>query len=183
MGEYGSWRLHDRRCSRIYDVSFRTAVGHTSGYDIPDGCARVSPARRSPMSVLNRMILLLAFATMSVALAQDQPSIGYPSVAVALESLANDPAVQLRGEAGWTVADAEEGGNIVLWTFTSSIHVAHPAAIKRTVYREEDAVRLEMTVLCEAEQEACDALVTEFQKLNDSMRRRLEKPKESDSID
>lgn len=131
------------------------------------------------MSVLNRMILLLAFAVTSIALAQDQPSIGYPSVAAALESLANDPAVELREEAEWTVADAEEGGNIVLWTFSSSIHEAHPAAIKRTIYREEGAVRLEMTVLCEAEQEACDALVTEFQKLNDSMRRYLERPKES----
>jgi hypothetical protein len=133
------------------------------------------------MSILYRMILLLAFATMSVSLAQDQPSIGYPSVAAALESLAGDPAVQLREEAGWTVADAEEGDNIVLWTFTSSIHEAHPAAVKRTVYREEDAVRLEMTILCEAEQEACDSLVTEFQKLNDSTRRYLEKPKEDDS--
>ena len=56
------------------------------------------------MSVLQRVISLLAFATMSVVLAQDQPSIGYPSVAAALKSLTNDPAVQLREEAGWTIA-------------------------------------------------------------------------------
>ena len=132
------------------------------------------------MIIRNILALLAILFIAAAADGQDGPSIGYPSVSAALESLSEDPAVEFGEESGWRVADAKEGNNIVLWTFTSSIHEAHPSAVKRIMYQEDGAWRLEMRVLCEAEQPACDELVAEFQNLNDSMRRNIERLKQND---
>lgn len=130
--------------------------------------------------VLNQTILttLLAFVgalLSSGVLAKEEPSIGYATVAAAMDALLADPAAEVREESGWTIVDTMEGDDLVTWTFTSPGHAAHPAAIKRIVSRRDGAVVLEMRVLCEAEQEPCDELVAEFQTLNDIMRQRFRK--------
>jgi hypothetical protein len=108
------------------------------------------------------------------AYADDGPSIGFATVADALASLSEDPAVELGEEAGWTVADTMEGDKLVLWTFTSAEHEAHPSAVKRIMHQQEGSWHLEMQVLCEAETNVCDALVAEFQELNSDMQRRVQ---------
>ena len=119
------------------------------------------------------------------ALAEDGPGIGYPSVADALTALSVDPSVQFGEESGWVVADAMEGDDIVLWTFTAPEHEAHPSAVKRTISPTEDGWQMEMKVLCEADAEVCDELVREFERLNSSMQRSVQwlKPTESDEND
>ena len=119
--------------------------------------------------------------SLTAVFAQESPSIGYESVAAALDALSLDPGIDIREEAGWTTADVREGDDIVLWTFTSSIHAAHPSAIKRIMYRQGESRVLEMKVLCEAEQAACDELVKEFQDLNDRLRRRMAAAEEPDA--
>ena len=126
-----------------------------------------------------RSILLAAMLASSSVVAQDGPSIGYPSVSAALEALSADPSVSIRNEEGWTIADSYEGDDIVIWTFTLPIHAAYPAAVKRIIRKEEDGYLLEMRVLCEAEKEPCDDLVTEFQAINNAMRTRLQQSAQS----
>jgi len=96
------------------------------------------------------------------------PSIGYPSVAAALEALRAKSNVKISNEGGWTIVDDRE--NQTIWSFTSSNHPAHPAAIKRIIVQKGDGIHLEMSALCQAEKPACDKLVAEFQALNDKIR-------------
>ncbi len=116
-------------------------------------------------------IALALLLSCSTGWSQDEPSIGYASVAEALEALSEDPDVTVRQEEDWTIAESQEGDDIILWTFTSSIHAAHPSAVKRIVYRKDGDYMLEMMVLCEAEQDDCDELVSVFQELNKSMQK------------
>jgi hypothetical protein len=70
-----------------------------------------------------------------------------------------------------SVQDAE---NRILWTMTTEGHAAHPAAVCRKVVQEDRSMNIEMRLLCDAKQEACDALVQDFQIMNEQMRRNLQ---------
>ena len=124
----------------------------------------------SPAESPNRWTALAVVLLILPAWSQEEPSIGYATVAEAFVALSGDPEVTIQDEDGWTVAESQEGDDIVLWTFTTSVHSAHPSAVKRILHREDGNWMLEMMVLCEADNEACDELVTVFQKLNESMK-------------
>lgn len=118
---------------------------------------------------------LLATAAMSASAQGERvSSIGFPSVAAALEALRARSDVKIRQESGWTIIT--EGEGLVLWSFTPPGHPAYPAAVKRTVIQERDgAVSLSMKVLCQSSKVACDKLVKEFQLLNEQMRQSIER--------
>ncbi len=118
-------------------------------------------------------LALAALFVSTAAWPQKQASIGYPSVSAALEALAGDSSVTIREKDGWTVAEAEEGDAMILWTFTSPIHSAHPTAVKRIMRKKEGVWQLEMKVLCEADNDSCNELVAVFQELNTRMRENL----------
>lgn len=95
-------------------------------------------------------------------------SIGYPSAQAALAALRAKPGVVFREEGGWTIA--EERAAVTLWSFTPASHSAHPSAVKRQITRDKDGgLGLTMSVSCQATKKACDALVREFDALNDQM--------------
>ena len=98
-------------------------------------------------------------------------SIGYPSVAAALEALKAKSDIKTSVQAGWTVV--EDG--MTLWSFTPPGHPAHPAAIKRTLVEKDGAWHVEMNALCQADKTACDKLMAEFQALNEKMRESIER--------
>jgi hypothetical protein len=62
---------------------------------------------------------------------------------------------------------------MALWSFAPKSHPAYPSAVKRRVFERDGSVRIEMDVLCEATEQACEQLVQEFQALTDQMKQRF----------
>jgi hypothetical protein len=95
-------------------------------------------------------------------------SVGYTTVAEALESLEKKPGVSVTVTKpdGWTIIS--EPSTFSVWSFTPKGHYAHPAVVRRTAKQNPaGGVDMEMTVHCEADKSSCDRLVREFKILND----------------
>ena len=133
------------------------------------------------MQTLTAAALAIAVLAAKIATAQTvQPptnrptsSIGYSSVAAALESVRTKPGVSVSVQSGWTVI--EDRTNLTIWSFTPSNHPAHPAAFRRTITEKDGAFFVQTDGLCEATKPACDKLMAEFQELNDKVRDALSK--------
>jgi hypothetical protein len=91
-------------------------------------------------------------------------TIGYPSVAAALADLHSKPEVKFSEANGWTIA--EDKSRFTLWSFAPAGDPSYPSAVKRTAVQEGGRTSLNMKVLCESTQEACDRLVEDFEALN-----------------
>ena len=78
-------------------------------------------------------------------------------------------AESFRDKAYATINDAANG---TLWTFTVAGHPAHPSVVCRQPVEEGDKPRIDMGIVCEASDEACERLARAFEDLN---RRMLEK--------
>jgi hypothetical protein len=99
--------------------------------------------------------------------------IGYPSVAAALKDLRSKPEVIFREESGWIVA--EDRSRYTLWSFAPEGDPAYPSAVKRTAVQSAGgSVTMNMNILCEATQDACDKLVANFNELNERARDSLQ---------
>lgn len=98
---------------------------------------------------------------------ETQNSIGSPSPAAALSALRSKSGVSFREQHGWTMA--EEPSSSTLWSFTPANHPAHPSAVKRQLVNESGKVNLKMSISCRAAQAVCDALVRDFEVLNQQM--------------
>jgi hypothetical protein len=99
--------------------------------------------------------------------------IGYPSVAAALADLHSKPEVLFREEGGWIIA--EDRSHYTLWSFATEGDPAYPSAVKRTVVQESGgSVTMNMNILCESTQEACDKVVANFNELNERARDSLQ---------
>ena len=122
--------------------------------------------------VVITLIVSSAYAQ-PLAKAERISSIGYPSVAAAMEALRARKDVSISVQTGWTVITEKDG--LTLWSFTPQSHPAYPAAIKRTVSEENGAWIMHMDVLCEADKKPCDKLVEDFQALNEQMRQSIER--------
>ncbi len=134
---------------------------------------------------MHRILVVLAIATASLS-ALGEPavttplpealhsSIGYSTVEAALTELRAMPGVDIREKQGWIIISDKKSGNPVLWSFTPPGHPAHPSAVKRIVTEKNGAVYIEMKVLCQAGKTPCDALVREFQVLNDRIKEELQ---------
>jgi hypothetical protein len=106
----------------------------------------------------------------STAPLQEAPSssIGYRSVAEALNDLRSRKDVAVTVQNGWIVA--AEAATRTIWSFTPPGHPAYPAAVKRQIVQQADGAYVNMTVQCEASKQACDDLVRTFEQLNDQMK-------------
>ena len=103
-----------------------------------------------------------------VADTSNSSSIGYPSVAAALADLHSKPEVKFSIQNGWTVA--EDRSHSSFWSFPPEGDPAYPSAVKRIVVQTAAGINLEMKVLCQSTQAACDKLVADFNALNERMR-------------
>lgn len=106
-------------------------------------------------------------------------SIDYPSAEAALAALKARGDVSLSVEGGWTIAD--DKANHTLWSFTQPGHPSHPAAVRRTVVIENGQPSITMSALCQAKQEACDAMLEEFRRMNAALQQSLAPPKPAGS--
>jgi hypothetical protein len=138
---------------------------------VREACMSRPPARAAKSFINTSSILLLVFgailASGVIASAQQdsRPSrMEYPNVAAALDALRAKSGVSVKVESGWTVI--EDRATMSIWSFTSSGHPAHPAAVRRAVTQQGDKIFVDMSVLCEAAKSACDKLVAEFNALN-----------------
>ena len=105
---------------------------------------------------------------------QPDSTVGYPTVAAALQDLRSRPGVVISEQHGWTVADDEISKT--LWSFPPLGNPAYPSAVKRQIVDANGGVTLQMSVLCEAGKAACDDLVRDFQALNSQMTQSLKRP-------
>ena len=103
-----------------------------------------------------------------------ESSIGYSSVSEALTALKAIPDAEVRYNRGWTVINLERSGDRILWSFTPDSHPAHPSAVKRAVVHNDEGISLNMSVLCKSSKEACDRLVSEFEQLNENIRKSMQ---------
>jgi hypothetical protein len=136
------------------------------------------PMRIEMPALASLLAVLILLSTLVSASAQQTPpvagpqtpvsSIGYPTVAAALEALRAKSNVTISEQGGWTIVDDRQDQTI--WSFTPTNHPAHPAAVKRKLVQKGDEIFIEMSALCHAERIACDKLVGEFQVLNQKVR-------------
>jgi hypothetical protein len=116
---------------------------------------------------MRSLLLIMIGLFFSVPLfAEEKNSIGYSSVADALEALKKLPDAEVSVQGGWTIINTKEGKNFVLWSFTPATHAAHPTAVKRIVLEEGGMVKIDTRALCQAKKAACDKLMAEFDELN-----------------
>ena len=99
--------------------------------------------------------LLVVGASTTQALQQSPPlpevprsSIGYPTVAAAMDALRSRPGVVFTTENGWTIATDEAAYTI--WSFAPRDYPAYPAVVRRRVVREGAQIGMRMDILCEA---------------------------------
>ena len=95
-------------------------------------------------------------------------SIGYPSVAAALADLHSKADVKFSVQNGWTIAD--DRSHFTLWSFPPEGDPAYPSVVKRTAVQQGKGISMDMKVLCQSTQAACDKLVADFNALNERMR-------------
>ena len=103
-----------------------------------------------------------------VADTNNTSSIGYPSVAAALADLRSKPEVKFSVQNGWTIA--EDSSHFSLWSFPPEGDPAYPSAVKRTAVQTSMGVNMDMKILCQSTQAACDKLVADFNASNERMR-------------
>jgi len=103
-----------------------------------------------------------------VADTSNASSIGYPSVAAALADLHLKPEVKFSIQNGWTIA--EDRSHSSFWSFPPEGDPAYPSAVKRIVVQTGAGISLDMKVLCQSTQAACDKLVADFTAPNERMR-------------
>lgn len=103
----------------------------------------------------------------------EQPvsTIGYPTVAAALQALRANPRVKFSTQNGWTVA--YDDTNYTAWSFAPPGDPAYPAVAKRQFVPDGKGTALTMSILCEATKMACDNFVRQFETLNAQMKAAL----------
>jgi len=79
-------------------------------------------------------------------------TIGYATVAAALQALRTRPDIVISVQGGWTIA--EDGANQTLWSFAPEGNSAYPAAVKRQIKKTKDGIYIDMQIRCEATKEA-----------------------------
>jgi hypothetical protein len=77
--------------------------------------------------------------------------------AKALETFRDSQYLALRDAAG------------INWTFTQPANPAHPAVVCRRIVGPEGKLELETNADCRSSQQACDAMMADFAKLNAAM--------------
>ena len=126
------------------------------------------------------LILVIIFSSCSAVFANENlqkktPSkLDFRSVAEAYHSLKNKEGVSVQVKGGWTIMHNSLDGSV--WSFTpGKNHPAHPAAVKRTVFKKNGNIFINMKVMCQGTKTACDKLTKDFQALNEQLRSKLDK--------
>lgn len=112
-----------------------------------------------------------AWAQQPAPIPETSNQLGYASPAQALAALRARPDVVFSQQRGWLVA--EDRADHAVWNFVPQGHPAFPAVVRRRLVVQGSTVLLDMRVLCGATKPVCDALVREFQQMNEAVRHKL----------
>jgi len=110
------------------------------------------------------VVLCTLGAPAALATADEPAPIAEPSVAAVLAALRADATAEFREQRGWTVVASREGAHAVEWFFTPEGHEAHPAVVKRTAYDQDGVGFIDLAVLCQVEEAACERLLVDFRQ-------------------
>jgi len=95
--------------------------------------------------------------------------IGYPSVAAALNDLRSKADVKFSEQNGWTIAN--DSDHMTIWSFAPEGDPAYPSAVKRVLEQVSRGSKvdssIQMSVLCQSTQIACDKMVADFTAMNE----------------
>ncbi|MFT3807258.1 DUF4019 domain-containing protein [Arenimonas sp.] len=106
----------------------------------------------------------------------DANAIGYATVEEARKALTSRKDAEVRPmQEGWLVVNTPADNAI--WTFTPAGHPAYPAVVKRFWFEKNGSMMMGMTALCQAAKEPCDALMRDFQELNQKMAEEIKNKK------
>ncbi len=97
--------------------------------------------------------------------------IEYKSVAEALAEMSKEEEVIISVSQGWTIITDYSDTTITMWSFAPQNNPAYPAVAKRVFYEEQSSWYVEMSILCEANQDACEKFYQDFVKLNEEMQK------------
>src|SRR5690349_6195112 len=106
---------------------------------------------------------------------ESKNTIGYKTVAAARKDLegqckADPSSVKcLNTEEGWFVVFQKS----TVWSFTPNNHPAHPSVVKRSVESNNEQIYIKTEAKCESTKKHCDALLQQFQELNDKVREKM----------
>ena len=122
------------------------------------------------MKTLHYTIAVLMFTSYAFAQNSEENSIHYKSVDEALAALESNPAATLTEHEGWKVFNLKENGLYLLWSFTPANHPAHPSAIKRSIFKKNGELFIDMDAICFSTQIFCDSLMEEFKHINERLK-------------
>jgi len=115
--------------------------------------------------------LIENFKVQQGSTSEPSSEIEYSSVAEALTVLSKKEGIKLNVSQGWTIITEDNGAIITMWSFAPEENPAYPAIAKRVFYDEEGGWYVVMSILCEANKEACDKFNQDFVDLNEEMRK------------
>lgn len=120
--------------------------------------------KHSMKSAHINFILALLFISLSWSYAGERSAIEYSSVQEALEDLKNKPGVDIKDRNGWTVINQTGNKEIIIWSFAPPSHSAYPAVAKRRLYEKSGVMVVDLNILCESSQAACNFFLDQFKK-------------------
>lgn len=108
--------------------------------------------------------IVLVLCVTYPALGDVSSDIGYRTVQEAHESLANNPSASpdVEEESGWVMYVLQDADQLEIWTFPPVGSPAYPAAIRQEVVETEDAIDVQLHILCEAARQQCAQLEEEY---------------------
>ena len=111
----------------------------------------------------------------STVLAQTPSPIAYKTVAQAYNAMRANAGAKAQQDAdGWITVVVGQGADEGIWTFPPKGNPAFPSVVKRQVIDRDGHLFVAMDVLCQAKKEPCDALVADFNQMNQEMAKELQ---------
>lgn len=124
------------------------------------------------MKILSCAFSALILTSSAFSQTVDENSINYKSVDEALAALESNPDATLTEYEGWKIFNLKENGLYIIWSFTPALHPAHPSAIKRSIFKKNGELFIDMDALCYSTQIFCDSLMEEFKHINENIKQR-----------
>lgn len=155
------WNSQNNRFISVYDVTNKTSFIMLTifGY---------TPENESANDTKE---ILENFKVQQSLTSEPSSEIEYSSVAEALAELSKKEGIKLNVSQGWTIITEDTGAIITMWSFAPEDSPAYPAVAKRVFYEDQGGWYVVMSILCEADKEACDKFNQDFVNLNEEMRK------------
>jgi hypothetical protein len=155
------WNSQNKRYISVYDVTNETSFIMLTIF----GYTSESESSKETKDIIEN------FKVKQSSLSKPSSEIEYSSVAKALADLSKKEGIKMNVSQGWTIITEDNGSIITMWSFAPENSPAYPAVAKRVFYDDQGGWYVEMSILCEANKEACDKFNQDFVDLNEEMRK------------